>query len=942
MNKKQIYFKSDFTVILASEAQWGGCPFRLSFYTASPSRAFVASFDGENWENCRLLDDGRLEVAINQNDGDIQTLMGIGTLHVAPEFYLDNDAFRDHVCNEFVKPFKVTSVVITEQKKTWEDGGFGTDPYPSGTLGEVLNLNHEYDGKCAFISLKKGDTIVQNVNNHSSGIYKLIIFNRVRCVASEYPDGVLTYTAEEDCEVCCMYPGFALPEDYTIRTKEEYEIILGLNGSSTLVTIGTIPAFYHRGPKGERGERGEAGPQGPIGPQGPQGDPGSFDDAPADGKQYARQNNAWAVVAGGGVSYAFTKAESDARYQAKGNYQPAGNYATTEQLANYQPTITDLDQIRANAALGATAVQTETDPTVPSWAKQPNKPTYTAAEVGAASQAELTQLDQKVGEMEGDVEEASTAAANAEASATAAEATAAAAEGLYSDILDAMQSLPDGSAVSAQVAVNTADIAKTNDKIKQVENSNVNVPDDAIKFTSDDEQHVYAYVDKEGLHAKNIFDLDGNSYIHNAHVLNHVGDSTSGGITARGSITCYLRKYVEQLGFEFNGFCRGGESTDSMMAYLGCGGMIINEALTIPASGSVTFSPKSSLIDKDGRLMYFGSFSQFDNSGYRVSISDVTINGIKGTITAAQARLMAGVVFYNAAGNKVYAISQDDYAKDITSLSVNATKMRVCINARSAADVANASCHVSINGQAIELKAHINTANKYLDNNGGLQSAEGFYASEEINISNLGTITNVYVDGLATATSITFTRAESGEATIVEKGTRVIADNYEIGKSGVITAYINNFRKTGKDIADDWAEQMHRILEYSDDKKFILGSSHYFGNDYTQEEIDKIECRLKVEFGERYFSGYEYLKDCGLQDVVRFGVLTQQQVNDAIANGNQSLPAWQRPFQNATYGDFLHFNEYAMYLIARKFITIGIKLGFWKEADYSFNTLYNV
>lgn len=516
------------------------------------------------------------------------------------------------------------------------------------------------------------------------------------------------------------------------------------------------------------------------------------------------------------------------------------------------------------------------------------------------------------------------------------------AEKYLQEIKEAMQSLPDGSAVSAQVALNTEEIAGAREKIENVDNAGATDNDEVVKWTSNDEQYIYAYIDKNGIHAKNIFDLKGNKYNRDTNVLNHVGDSTSGGITARCSITSCLRKYVEQLGFEFNGFGRGGESTDSMMAYLGCGGMIINEALTIPASGSVTFSPKSSLIDKDGRLMYFGSFSQFAKAGGRVAIDEVSINGIKGTITSdAQGVRMAGLVFYNSSGYANYAVVQDDYAKEISSLSVNAVKMRICINARSSSDVANASCHVSINGQAIDLTGRINTANTYLDTNGGLVSAEGFYTSEEIDIREIGTITNVYADGLATAVSIKFTRAEHGEATIVEKGTRVVADTYEIGKSGVITAYINNFRKTGKDIADDWAEQMHRILEYSDDKKFILGSSHYFGNDYTQEEIDKIEGRLKVEFGERYFSGYEYLKDCGLQDVVRFGVLTQQQVDDAIANGNQNLPAWQRPFQNETYGDFLHFNDYAHYLIARKFITIGIKLGFWKEADYSFNTLYN-
>lgn len=110
MNTIDIYFKSDFTVILASEAQWGGCPFRLSFFTASPSRSFVACFDGENYHNCRLLEDGRLEVAFNQKDGNVQTLMGIGTLMCAPEFYLDNEAFRDHVCNQFVKPFPVVCI----------------------------------------------------------------------------------------------------------------------------------------------------------------------------------------------------------------------------------------------------------------------------------------------------------------------------------------------------------------------------------------------------------------------------------------------------------------------------------------------------------------------------------------------------------------------------------------------------------------------------------------------------------------------------------------------------------------------------------------------------------------------------------------------------------------------------------------------------------------
>ena len=60
-------------------------------------------------------------------------------------------------------------------------------------------------------------------------------------------------------------------------------------------------------------------------------------------------------------------------------------FARKTALATKQDTINDLDEIRAGAALGATALQsyTEIDPTVPSWAKAESKPTYTASEVGA-------------------------------------------------------------------------------------------------------------------------------------------------------------------------------------------------------------------------------------------------------------------------------------------------------------------------------------------------------------------------------------------------------------------------------------------------------------------------------------------------------------------------------------------------------------------------------
>ena len=57
---------------------------------------------------------------------------------------------------------------------------------------------------------------------------------------------------------------------------------------------GAAGATGAAGPQGQIGETGPAGPQGPQGDAGPAG--GSFADAPADGKTYARKDNAWIEI----------------------------------------------------------------------------------------------------------------------------------------------------------------------------------------------------------------------------------------------------------------------------------------------------------------------------------------------------------------------------------------------------------------------------------------------------------------------------------------------------------------------------------------------------------------------------------------------------------------------------------------------------------------------
>ena len=105
MDYKNIFFKTDFAITEKSEAGYG-VPFRFKYYTASPSRAFVASFDGNTYTNCHLDDDGNLCIGFDDHN------MGLGTLMVERTYYLNNSCYVSGVCDERIAP---TPVVIEEE-----------------------------------------------------------------------------------------------------------------------------------------------------------------------------------------------------------------------------------------------------------------------------------------------------------------------------------------------------------------------------------------------------------------------------------------------------------------------------------------------------------------------------------------------------------------------------------------------------------------------------------------------------------------------------------------------------------------------------------------------------------------------------------------------------------------------------------------------------------
>lgn len=122
---------------------------------------------------------------------------------------------------------------------------------------------------------------------------------------------------------------------------------------------------YWRGPQGIRGE---PGPRGPEGPQGPKGDVGKAT-KDADGLMSASDKKKLDGVAEGANKYVHPTIESGAK--AAGLYK----FSTDAQ-----------GHVTSAAAVAKADISPlESDPTVPTWAKQPLKPDYDFSEIKNAT-----------------------------------------------------------------------------------------------------------------------------------------------------------------------------------------------------------------------------------------------------------------------------------------------------------------------------------------------------------------------------------------------------------------------------------------------------------------------------------------------------------------------------------------------------------------------------
>lgn len=456
----------------------------------------------------------------------------------------------------------------------------------------------------------------------------------------------------------------------------------------------------------------------------------------------------------------------------------------------------------------------------------------------------------------------------------------------------------------------------------------IDIPDNAVelvlnKTRTTDDYYVKEYIVnlvKEVADTKERISVIEDTFKHTPLLC---GDSTG------GAIGSWLKKYSRLNGVAIYGNNRGGEHTTAMGFYSGAIPAVV-KPITIPSSGSIQIEIKSTLTNSAGNLtqLVAGQLEDIASADNlpRKGVNPITIHGVQGILSAGTSNVY-GIHFYNASNKSVGGYNSSSYAQTIhPSFSDTPTKVRVCVNADSIEDLQNCSAHLTINNTIIELIPSIR-------NTGGLSPSGGTstaYAhcmySDYIDISQVGTINTIYIDGLAVPAEYTFTRLEDGDSVDVNEYDMVGIANHDFFKQCIPMYYVNNFAYTGREKAEDWVFVAKKLCEYHGDK-FIFASTHFLFHSHTEDECSKIQNALASEFGERYFSGMAYLRDSGIRDAVRYGVYTSAEVNGKT---------WKELFLGSETTPDVHEKPEAGYLLARKFLEIGAHLGYWKLKDVDY------
>ncbi len=134
----RINYLSEFKITENSSVVDTTTPFKYSYYT-SQSTPYVASWDGEEYTNCRREEDGSLLVIFENHK------LTTGQLMVKRDYYLSDSDFSDGICN--ISSTEKTGIELTTQSSTTSQSQIDViAPYIYGLSAYEIAVENGYEG----------------------------------------------------------------------------------------------------------------------------------------------------------------------------------------------------------------------------------------------------------------------------------------------------------------------------------------------------------------------------------------------------------------------------------------------------------------------------------------------------------------------------------------------------------------------------------------------------------------------------------------------------------------------------------------------------------------------------------------------------------------------------------------------------------------------------
>lgn len=248
-----INYKSDFTLKLHSDAGWG-IPFGIRFWTSSPKNGYEVGWDGEEWNNCTLTEDGDLEVYFSRHG------LGFGELKYQVCYHCPREGFpegEDQYMNAAIA--------------TKADAGGDLMPVVLGLEGEKdVEIQLELPAYAAEVERRAAETARAEAEEDREAAETVRQANESAREVAEAQREAGERQRQQMAETYSHVP--YIGTDYYVY---QWSVTDGRYVRTNVYVKGPQG---NQGEKGDPGEKGDTGATGAVGPQGPQGQQGQKGD----------------------------------------------------------------------------------------------------------------------------------------------------------------------------------------------------------------------------------------------------------------------------------------------------------------------------------------------------------------------------------------------------------------------------------------------------------------------------------------------------------------------------------------------------------------------------------------------------------------------------------------------------------------------------------------